>query len=321
MSQSQIPTLEPFDCEGDTTSVSSRWVKWKRALDIYFVATNTNEQNKKRAMLLHSGGMGLQDIYFNIPGAHVTNPDVNDVYDVAIKKLDDYFSPKQSYLFERHIFRLMKQESDEKFETFLIRLRRQSSKCNFAKEDENLIDQIVEKCSSSKLRKNILILGDTATIDKIISEANSLETVQRQLNEFHDKQGTITSSSSLNKIDSHNIKRDTKNEVNMCCRCGSKNHKGDNSSCPAINANCMKCGFKGHFQKHCKTRAHKRKSTNLSSKNSNKNKKPRFESPKNTDATTVDYIFHIDDDATIDCQENLLQSSSMEGNLETNYPF
>lgn len=200
MFQSQIPILEPFDCEGDTASISFRWQRWKRALEIYFVATNINDQNKKRAVLLHSAGLVLQDIYFNIPGAHETD-DKDDVYDIAIEKLDEYFSPKQSNLFERHIFRLMKQEPDEKFEKFLIRLRRQSSKCNFANEDENLIDQITEKCSSTKLRKNILLLGDTATIDKIITEANSLETVQRQLNEFDDRQDTKATTTSLNKID------------------------------------------------------------------------------------------------------------------------
>lgn len=69
MAQLQVPTIEPFDCEGDPTSIGSRWERWKRALEIYFIATKTNDQNKKRAMLLHSGGMALQDIYFNVPGA------------------------------------------------------------------------------------------------------------------------------------------------------------------------------------------------------------------------------------------------------------
>lgn len=298
MSLTQVPTIEPFDCEGDPTSLGSRWERWKRALEIYFVATNTNDQNKKRAILLHSGGMSLQDIYFNIPGAHVT--DTTDGYDIAVKKLDDYFSPKQSYLFERHIFRLMKQESDEKFEKFLIRLRRQSSKCNFANEDENLIDQIVEKCSSTKLRKNILILGDTATIEKTITEANSLETVERQLNEFHDRQNTT---SSINKIDTKLNKRYMKKDIDLSCsRCGSKNHKSDNSSCPAINTNCLKCGFKGHFQKHCRTRANKRKNINFRSNDKNIIKKYKQDTSKNKEPTSIDYIFHIDDDGAVDCQ-------------------
>ncbi|XP_075981602.1 uncharacterized protein LOC142980155 [Anticarsia gemmatalis] len=302
MSQTQIPTIEPFDCEGDPTSLGSRWDRWKRALEIYFVATNTKDQSTKRAILLHSGGMVLQDIYFNIPGAHVTDPDATDVYDTAVKKLDDYFSPKQSYLFERHVFRLMKQEPEEKFEKFLIRLRRQSSKCNFANEDENLIDQVTEKCSSTKLRKNILILGDTATVEKIIAEANTLETVERQLSEFHDRQNKHSASTSINKIDTKPTKRFVRKEVNFCTRCGSKTHKSDCNTCPAVNASCIKCGFKGHFQKHCRTRANKRKSTNPLPCDNNKNKKLKTDTTHSKESTPVDYIFHIDDDAQIDCQ-------------------
>lgn len=45
-------------------------------------------------MLLHSGGMALQDIHFNIPGAHATDYDTTDVYKIAIKKLDFFNSPE-----------------------------------------------------------------------------------------------------------------------------------------------------------------------------------------------------------------------------------
>ena len=94
----------------------------------------------------------------------------------------------------------------------------------------------------------------------------------------------------------------------MCCRCGNKNHKSYNISFPAINANCMKCDFKGHLkpQKHCRNTAEQgpRKEKVLASHQNTdtKTKKPKCETPKNSDTTAVDYIFHIDDDATINCQ-------------------
>ncbi|XP_049880163.1 uncharacterized protein LOC126376660 [Pectinophora gossypiella] len=321
--QSQVPTLEPFDCE-ENVSMGSRWEKWKRALEIYFLATSTIEPDKKRAMLLHCGGLALQEIYFNIPGAHVSDAtDESDgsinVYETAIKKLDEYFAPKQSYLYERHIFRLIKQEPDEKFEKFLIRLRQQSSKCNFANENENLLDQITEKCKSSKLRKNILLFGDEATLENITIEANSLETVERQLNEYDEKQNTTVTS--LNKIDQTIGRRRVDKNNERCCRCGSKNHKSDNSSCPAHNVNCNKCGFKGHFEKHCRTRANKRKNTSSIQDNKRQIKKMKTTAPENAESTSIDYIFHIDDDATINCQENHQPSYSMADNLETNYLF
>lgn len=74
-----------------------------------------------------------------------------DVYTIALTKLDEYFSPKQSKIYESHAFRLMKQEPYERFDKFLVRLRHQAEKCKFKKLDENLIDQIVEKCNSTDL--------------------------------------------------------------------------------------------------------------------------------------------------------------------------
>lgn len=299
---SQIAPLEQFDCEGDLNSLGSRWEKWKRGLEIYFLAANITDSIKKRASLLHTGGLALQDIYFNIPGACVEEGDNVDVYQVAVNKLNEYFAPKQSSLFERHLFRLMKQEADEKFEKFLFRLRRQSVKCNFSNENENLIDQITEKCLSVELRKRILLLGDTVTVEKIIAEANAQETVERQLCDFQDKQ-----SLNVNKIDT--LKNKGPSEIqSQCTRCGSKSHKNDSPNCPAKNKTCTKCGFRGHFFKQCRTTANKRKSK--PNKNTTDVKKIRHEDDKldrnmklqGSSESAIDYIFHIDDDATITCQ-------------------
>lgn len=290
----QLQTYEHFDCEGEPHSLGSRWEKWKRGLQIYLLAANIDSGIKKRATLLHTGGLALQDIYYNIPGADVGPLDDEgkevDVYQVAIQKLDEYFAPKQSFVYERHLFRLLKQEEGEKFDKFLIKLRKQSSKCQFPN-DNNLIDQVTEKCRSPELRKKILMLGDAVTIEKIIVEANTLEMVERQLHEFQRPAQNI----GVNKID---IKVNKLDKLQAdCTRCGSKRHKADNSSCPAREKICIKCGFKGHFQKQCRTRAQKRKREH--------GKIPEKSAPNAKilkTNTEIDYIFHIDADDTINCQ-------------------
>lgn len=97
---------------------------------------------KKRATLVHTGGWSVQKIFYNIPGAHANEAEEIDVYKIALDKLNEYFSPKQSTIYERHLFRLMKQEEEEKLEKFLLRLRNQANKCKFTNIDEHLIDQI-----------------------------------------------------------------------------------------------------------------------------------------------------------------------------------
>lgn len=243
---SSIPQIDCFDCEGDTTSVGIRWQKWKRALEIYFEAAGISEPGKKRATLLHCGGLALQEVFYSLPGANAVATEENDIYTIAVNKLENYFAPKQSKVYERHVFRLLKQEVGEKFEKFLVRLRHQAGKCAFSNKDEQLIDQITEKCTSTELRKKILAIGDAITLDEIISEANSLETIERQLIEFNTKQSSSTQE--VNYVTARN-NGSYPSPPKRCSRCGMQgNNTEDNQhKCPAKNAICKKCNFRGHF--------------------------------------------------------------------------
>ncbi|CAH2101296.1 unnamed protein product [Euphydryas editha] len=137
-------TIEKFDCEGEPSSVGARWERWKRGLFIYFDAADITKSEKKRATLLHFGGSELQEIFYNIPEANASTTDGVDVFKIAIDKLDAYFTPKQSKVYERHLFRLIKQEPDERFEKFLVRLRQQADKCKFNDKEDQIIDQITD---------------------------------------------------------------------------------------------------------------------------------------------------------------------------------
>nr|CAI5856432.1 unnamed protein product [Callosobruchus analis] len=162
---------------------------------------------KKRATLLLLGGAGIQEIFYNLPGASVEPTEDNDVFANAIQKLDEYFSPKQSKVYERHVFRLIKQEEGEKFEKFVVRLRNQAEKCQFDQQEDHLIDQVAEKCLSVDLRKKILTIGDNITLDRIIAEANTLEVVNRQLEEYgQPKKNLEVNSISQNKRDGNATK-------------------------------------------------------------------------------------------------------------------
>lgn len=173
---SNLSPLDKFDSDGEPGSLGLRWQKWKRALEIFLIAANIVKEEAKRATLLHTGGVGLQEIFYSIPGAQGSGAKDEKVYKLAIEKLDEYFSPKQSIIYERHVFRLMKQEEGEKFEKFIVRLRNQAGKCNFSDTNEHIIDQVTEKCRMKELRKKILLLkNEEINIDKVISEANALE--------------------------------------------------------------------------------------------------------------------------------------------------
>lgn len=303
-------TLDKFECEGEIGSVAIRWERWKRSLYIYLEAAGIDTEVKKRACLLHFGGEELQEVFYNIPGANVKPDDTNKdkVFDIAVAKLDEYFAPKQSKGFERHLFRLMKQEPQEKFEKFLVRLRQQATKCQFTNIDEHIMEQITEKCLSDDLRKKILKNGDKMTLDDIISEANALEVIERQLGNFGNK---TFGSQEVNKV---TMKFDrsketyTRRKREGCGRCGSMNHFARDPKCPAKAKKCHKCGIMGHFQRQCRTKdGQKRKPDQEEGVQNNDSK--RFKRTKNVEETAnvastskqIDYIFNVNADTTVTC--------------------
>ena len=108
--------------------------------------------------MLVLGGGELQEIFYNLPGENVAPERSNDIFEVAISKLDEYFLPKQNKTFERHIFRLI-----------ILNKTKVNVLKNFEKPDDHIIYQVLEKSLSTELRKNMLTMGDDITLDQVIT--------------------------------------------------------------------------------------------------------------------------------------------------------
>lgn len=143
LAASGVPKFDP----SDTSTVSSRWKKWKRSFEIYLEVNNVTVAARKRSYLLHYAGTDVQDIYFNLKGEEdLEVPAGSDVYQAALKLLDDYFLPLKCLPRERHIFRNLQQAPDESIEKFALRLREQGQLCEYADWLEVAIqEQIFEK--------------------------------------------------------------------------------------------------------------------------------------------------------------------------------
>lgn len=325
-----LPALEKLELEGDSASVGLRWEKWKRSLNIYLEATEVKCPIKKRATLLLFGGSGLQEIFYNLPGANAEPIEGTDVFEIAITKLNEYFAPKQCKVYERHIFRLLGQEEGEKFEKFLIRLRNQVEKCGYDKPEEHLIDQITEKCISMELRKKILIIGDSITLEKIITEANTLEVVNNQLEDYEHKLKNQDVNAVTNSETSKSEERRNRVEMDKGCgRCGSYRHVSQDIKCPAKGEKCHGCGKLGHFRRQCRTKSmQKRKLENTGkqvrdTQNWKRNKRSRKESGVDcVEDREAHYVFNINNDSTVECdvggvKMNMLIDSGCKLNLIT----
>ena len=86
-------TYDSFDTKGDISSLGLRWKKWKRGFELFLVARGNTNAQQKRALLLHCGGLGLQDIFFTLGVA------ADATYEACLLALDNYFKPKANTVY------------------------------------------------------------------------------------------------------------------------------------------------------------------------------------------------------------------------------
>lgn len=256
-------------------------------------------EEEKHNWILHLAGPKVQSIYFTLPDppqeerprgplAHEFIPFQRNEFDVIVEKLQNFFAPKRNALFERHIFRGMKQKEGERIDVFSMRLRTQAERCEFGDQiDENIKDQITSGCSSNWLREKILENGKE-TLEEIIKRARIHEIVSAQKKSFvlnENKQLSGQSNYDVCKIDFRrgqsgprfNFKNNGRNPLGRdmrCSRCGLIGHKSSDENCPAKGKTCRQCNGKNHFARQCFGRNKIKRETSSNDSKSDHSKLP-----------------------------------------------
>ncbi|CAC5383107.1 unnamed protein product [Mytilus coruscus] len=251
--------IQNFDIS-DSAGLSARWKRWLRAFQLFAAGKGVTDVDKKYALLLHTAGMNVQDIFFTLPeGAG------EGAYEKAVSALDAYFTPLSNAPYERSIFRSMIQSSSETIEQYITRLRQRADTCDFGNQnaiDERIRDQIIDKCLSHHLRRKLLEKGRTLTLANVRSIAKAMEDSERQAKSI-EGQGQVNMIQSKgkqygkNSFNSGNKSFNSGNKSTCtatCYSCGREGHIRTDPSCPARGKKCRKCKIVGHFDKVCKTK-------------------------------------------------------------------
>lgn len=259
----EVRGLPCFDPKGEPTTLSVRWKRWKRAFHLYVASKGITNQAQKVALLLHSGGMELQEIFYTL----APEDEAQNNFDNCVAILDKYFAPKVNVPFERYGFRQMAQLQSETIDQFVCRLRQKAVSCEFDKVDEAIRDQLIEKCRDPELRKKFLEKAQDGTLTVLQDVARVHESVilQMQSLEISSKDDQVNAVRPVNpKWRKNTMKKKKKpdkkdvrpGEHQKCYRCNETGHFAH--SCPALNKTCNKCGFTGHLAVCCKTKNPKR---------------------------------------------------------------
>ena len=58
----EVGGLQPFQVKGDPHSISQRWRKWKRALELCVLGNGITSDSQKHGLLLYVAGLEVQDV-------------------------------------------------------------------------------------------------------------------------------------------------------------------------------------------------------------------------------------------------------------------
>lgn len=205
--------LNRFDYTDDEDGGPS-WQKWYRAFKYMLQAINVEDDDVKYRMLMHYMGDKAQEVYEGLP-----DPPENEKrgplattdkyiphrtkYETAVDKLTEHFAPKQNKTYERHMFRLMKQEEGEGIATFAIRLDIQAARCDFGLEkDSQIKDQIIAECRSAAMRHEMLKRVE-ADLKEILKMAKVYEAVARQEKAFNNGRRKAVAPEEVAKVETN----------------------------------------------------------------------------------------------------------------------
>lgn len=229
------------------------------------MAKGVSDNKQKVALLLHTAGPDLQDLYFTLAGGAEELKPYTDV----VTLLDAYFVPKVNVPFERHVFRHMEQHSGEKVDQFVCRLRQKAVTCDFTDVYETIRDQLIEKCLDPKLRRNILEKAN-ATLTDLQSIARAHEAVTEQLKSMEKSSihhsahvNSVKHNTTQNKgrgqcvvkrkqgVQKYEVQKPKAGQSQRCYSCNRFGHVAKDACCPARDRRCDECGTRGHFAVCC----------------------------------------------------------------------
>ena len=131
---------------------------------------------RKKALLIHYGCDEVYDL------VETFSEESRESYETLKAELSIYFMPKENPTFESFKLRKMKQETSENVGQYHVRHRTQASLCHFENIEREILAQLIEGVTSSKLRRKAL--RDRLSLTQFLAEARIDELKEKQTKEI-----------------------------------------------------------------------------------------------------------------------------------------
>ena len=168
-------SLPTFHVHSDASPTVVRWKKWLRRFENMMIGLNIKDDMKrKRALLLHYAGEEINDIFETLPD---TGEETD--YQTAVDALNAHFAPTANLEFSIYCFRQAKQQPNETLDTFHTRLQQLAMSCSFADNNKEVKTQIIQACTSRKLRCTALQHPEWS-LSNLLNSGRAMELANKQ---------------------------------------------------------------------------------------------------------------------------------------------
>ena len=261
---SNFPIPSPMVCTGDKVA---NWEFFRQQYEDYEIAIGLDKRSQKIRLATLRSVMGREcmQIFMNLKLTDDERKDVN----TCMEALQAHFKPKWNVVYERYIFNLCSQNSDESIDEFLTRIRKLSSTREFSTLTYELIcDKLVLgiRDETTKLR---LLQEENLTLNKALnicraSEVANVQTKAMKASTSEVEGVNVLRTRPYKKVTTKpptkaskatpNYKQQAQKQTNItkrkCYHCGcDQGHKL--KECPAYGQTCNNCGKQNHFASVC----------------------------------------------------------------------
>ena len=246
-----IPLPTPLDVRGD---VAGRWKRFKVMWSNYEIASQLNTQAMGLRVATFKTCIGSDALDVLEGFTYGTGEDETDLDD-SLAKMETFCVGEVNELYERYTFNRRDQAPGERFDTYLVALRKLVRTCNYGALAESLLrDRIVMGIQDQAARKRML-QDSRLTLKDAIGVCRAYESTDIKMKAMVPGPGPGPRLGAELEVSYVKQRHKTQSKeqkgcktVNDCAYCGYSHQK---QKCPAWGKTCAKCGRRNHFAGKC----------------------------------------------------------------------
>jgi len=182
--------------------------------------------------------------------------DPDDEYSTEhiLNEISKYIRKKRSVALDRVEFEKWRQENNETFDEFYIRLQRIAKCADLCEEcwDQRLTTRVITGISDQETKKKLLACKEFPKLEDAVILCRGDEAASNNAPMLSNKQNHSTAVNKVSKQRNRSSSRSRKkgDDRKSCQQCGRDPH-AEGSDCPAKGKTCNKCPRGNHFANMC----------------------------------------------------------------------